>query len=199
MDKQAFLTRFLLQTQPSCLDLRTTDKSPFVCNDSLKKAAVLIPVVRRNNELQVIFTKRAQHLRHHPGQFSFPGGQYEQSDKDLQHTALRETEEEIGIKPDQVTILGRLPKLPTISGFVVTPYIGFVQSNHSLKIDRQEVSSLLEVPLEFLMNKNNFYLHHLIANKKRHFTYCIPYKNQMIWGATAQMVKNLQQQLNRQA
>ena len=195
MDKQTFLNRFLFQTQPLSADLRTADKSLFVNNNSLKKAAVLIPLVKRSNGLNIILTERALHLRHHPGQISFPGGKYEQSDNSLQHTALRETEEEIGILQEQVTVFGTLPKLPTVSGFVVSPYLGFVQSNHSLKIDKQEVRTVFELPLEFLLNKSNFYLQHLTANKKRHYTYCIPYQNRMIWGATAQMLKNLQRQL----
>ena len=195
MDKQTFLNRFLFQNQPVSADLRTADKSLFVNNQSLKKAAVLIPLVKRSNGLNIILTERALHLRHHPGQISFPGGKYELGDNSLQHTALRETEEEIGILHKEITVFGTLPKLPTVSGFVVSPYLGFVQSNHSLKIDRQEVRTVFEVPLEFFLNKNNFYLQHLVANKKRHFTYCIPYQGRMIWGATAQMLKNLQRQL----
>lgn len=195
MNKQTFLNRFLFNTPPACADLRTAERSLFINNKNLKKAAVLIPVVKRANGLTIILTERALHLRHHPGQISFPGGKYEQSDNSLQYTALRETEEEIGILQEQISIIGSLPKLPTISGFVVTPYLGFVKNNHSLKIDKQEVKSILEVPLEFFLNKNNFYLQHLVANKKRHFTYCIPYHNRLIWGATAQMLKNLQRQL----
>lgn len=195
MNKQTFLNRFLFQNQPLSADLRTAGKTLFVNNENLKKAAVLIPLVKRANGLNIILTERALHLRHHPGQISFPGGKYEQSDNSLQHTALRETEEEIGILQEQITVFGTLPKLPTVSGFVVSPYLGFVQSNHSLKIDKQEVKSIFEVPLDFFLNKNNFYLQHLLANKKRHFTYCIPYQNRMIWGATAQMLKNLQRQL----
>lgn len=195
MNKQTFLTRFLFQNQPASADLRTAEKSLFVNNKTLKKAAVLIPIVKRQNGLHIILTERALHLRHHPGQVSFPGGKYEQHDHSLQHTALRETEEEIGILAEQICVFGTLPKLPTVSGFVVSPYLGFVNSNHSLKIDEQEVKSVFEIPLTFLLNKNNFYLQHLTANKKRHFTYCIPYQNRMIWGATAQMLKNLQRQL----
>ncbi len=196
MDKQTFLNRFLFHNQQVNSDLRTAEKSLFVNNQTLKKAAVLIPLVKRQNGLNIILTERALHLRHHPGQVSFPGGKQEQSDSSLQHTALRETEEEIGIAQNQVTVFGTLPKLPTVSGFVVSPYLGFVDSNHSTLIDPQEVRSVFEVPLEFLLNKKHFYLQHLVANKKRHFTYCIPYQNRLIWGATAQMLYNLQMHLN---
>jgi len=195
MDKQTFLNRFLLHNPPLSADLRSAEKSLFVNNHTLKKAAVLIPLVKRQNGLHILLTERALHLRHHPGQVSFPGGKQEQSDHSLLHTALRETQEEIGILAEQISVFGTLPKLPTVSGFVVSPYLGFVNSNHSLKIDEQEVKSVFDVPLDFFLNKNNFYLQHLTANKKRHFTYCIPYQNRMIWGATAQMLKNLQRHI----
>ena len=195
MDKQTFLNHFLLQNPPINNDLRTINKSLFVHNKNLKKAAVLVPIVKRSNGLNIILTERALHLRHHPGQISFPGGKYEHSDDSLQYTALRETQEEIGILPEQVNIFGTLPTLPTVSGFIVSPYIGFVSSSHLLAIDPQEVKSVFELPLTFLLNKEHFYLHHLMANKKRHFTYYIPYKNRMIWGATAQMLKSLQSQI----
>ena len=196
MDKQTFLNRFLLHNQPLSRDLRSAEQSLFIDSHLLKKAAVLIPLVKRANGLNIIFTERALHLRHHPGQISFPGGKQETADASLKQTALRETEEETGILQDQITIFGTLPKLPTVSGFVVSPYLGFVQANHSLQIDEREVKSIFEVPLTFLLNKNNFYLQHLSANAKRHFTYCIPYQGRMIWGATAQMLYNLQRQLN---
>ncbi len=190
MDKQTFLNRFLFHNQ------QVSDKKLLNAdNKGLKKAAVLMPLVKRRHGLNIIFTERASHLRHHPGQVSFPGGKYEQSDGSLQHTALRETQEEIGILQNQVSIFGSLPQLPTVSGFVVSPYLGFVSSNHSTLIDPQEVKSVFEVPLEYLLNKDNFHKQHLLANKKRHFTYCIAYQNRMIWGATAQMIINLQKHL----
>ncbi len=195
MDKQTFLNRFLLHRQAANVQPRSAGKPLFIKNNHLKKAAVLIPLVKRRHGLNIILTERALHLRHHPGQISFPGGKYEPSDSSLQHTALRETQEEIGILQKQISLFGSLAKLPTVSGFIVTPYLGFVQSQHSLHIDKQEVRTVFEVPLEFFLNKKNFYLQHLTANKKRHFIYCIPYQNRMIWGATAQMLKNLQRQL----
>ena len=191
MNKQTFLTRFIFHNQPTTPKFRANEES----FNSLKKAAVLIPLVERHNGLHIILTKRAQHLRHHPGQISFPGGKYEQKDASLIQTALRETQEEIGILQEEVTIFGTQPKLPTVSRFVVSPYLGFVKSAHSLKIDTQEVQSIFEVPLNFLANKNNYYLHHFTGNKKRRYSYCIPYQNQLVWGATAQMLKNLQIQL----
>ena len=195
MDKQTFLNRFLLQNRFAAAK-EDLHKDPWHLNQkSLKKAAVLLPLIERQNGLNILFTERALHLRHHPGQISFPGGRYEASDNSLQGTALRETEEEIGILHSQVDIFGSLPGLPTISGFVVSPFLGFVCSEHNIQIDQQEVRSVFEVPLPYLLDSDNFYKQHLFANKKRHFTYCIPYQNHLIWGATAQMLKNLQEHL----
>ncbi|WP_372880952.1 CoA pyrophosphatase [Psychromonas sp.] len=195
MNKQTFLNRFLFHNRCD-IAKRHVHKNPFNLNQkTLKKAAVLLPLIERQNGLNILFTERALHLRHHPGQISFPGGRYEQSDFSLLHTALRETEEEIGILQCQVDIFGSLPELPTISGFVVSPFLGFVNSDHNIQIDQQEVRGVFEVPLPYLLDPQHFYKHHLLANRKRHFTYCIPYQNRLIWGATAQMLKNLQEHL----
>lgn len=196
MEKLIFLNRFLLHNQPVSCDLRMPLASLLASHKTLKKAAVLVPLVKRRNGLNIILTERALHLRHHPGQVSFPGGKQEQFDQSLQHTALRETEEEIGILPEQVTVLGTLTNLATVSGFVISPYIGFVDSDHSLAIDAKEVRSVFEVPLEYLLNRKNFYREPLSANSKGHYIYCIPYQNRLIWGATAQLLFNLQAHVN---
>lgn len=186
MNRASFLNHFVLsKIVPTAL------KSPF-SQPALREAAVLIALVERNNGLNIILTERALHLRHHPGQVSFPGGKHERFDNSLQQTALRETAEEIGIKEDLIEIIGQLSTLGTTSGFEVSPFVAFVDKNYVLAIDEQEVKSVFELPLSFVLNNNNFYQQHLIANKKRHFTYCIAYQNHLIWGATAQMLKNLQ-------
>ena len=196
MDKKKFLNRFLFHHRGDVATPHMHKASFNLNRNTLKKAAVLLPLIERENGLNILFTERALHLRHHPGQISFPGGRYEQSDHSLQQTALRETQEEVGILQNQVSIFGALPNLPTISGFVVSPFLGFVDSEHNIVIDQQEVRSIFEVPLSYLLNPNNFYKQHLVANKKRKFTYCIPYQNRLIWGATAQILKNLQTHLS---
>ncbi|MFT5559571.1 MAG: 8-oxo-dGTP pyrophosphatase MutT (NUDIX family) [Sphingobacteriales bacterium] len=195
MNKHIFLNRFLFHNRQNISDL-LTHKTPFNLNQQgLKKAAVLLPLIKRQNGLNLIFTERALHLRHHPGQISFPGGRYELTDHSLQQTALRETEEEIGILQSQVSLCGSLPNLPTGSGFMISPFLGFIDNEHTILIDKQEVRSVFEVPLSYLLDKKNYYKQHFFANKKRHFTYCIPYQNRLIWGATAQIIKNLQEHL----
>ena len=188
MNRHSFSTLFTLTPLTSMQVKENSQKT-------LKKAAVLIALVEREACLNVILTVRAQHLRHHPGQVSFPGGKYETFDNSLKQTALRETAEEIGIHSDLVEIIGKLPPLNTVSGFEVHPFIGFVDKSFTLNIDSQEVQTVFEVPITFLLKNKNYYKQHLFANKKRHFTYCIPYQNHLIWGATAQILRNLQASL----
>ena len=188
MNRTRFLTRFLFTR----LADHTAQSYPVRPH---RQAAVLIILVERENGLHIILTERALHLRHHPGQVSFPGGKHEQFDASLLQTAIRETEEEIGISGDFLEVIGQLAPLYTTSGFEVFPCVAFAKPNFNLKIDVQEVKSTFEVPLAFLLDNKNIYLQHLIANKQRHATYCIPFQNHLIWGATAQIIKNLLQML----
>lgn len=156
-----------------------------------KPAAVLIPILEHSHSLSVLFTVRASHLKHHAGQVSFPGGKQESFDHSLQDTALRETHEEIGLAPSQVEIVGNLPKYRTVSRYEVEPYIGFVPELTELQLDKNEVDSTFEVPLSFLMDKDNHYIH-WVKRKNRQFPiYFIPWKEHNIWGATAAFVRNL--------
>lgn len=197
MNKQHFLNRFMLQqansTAPSThlAQLQLTQQKP------LKKAAILMPLIQRENGLHMILTQRALHLRHHAGQVSFPGGRHELSDHSLADTALRETHEEIGIAQNSIQLIGRLSPLTTTTGYHVTPFIGFVENSEQVIIDRHEVKECFEVPFSFLLNRKNFTKQHLVANKRRHFTYCCAYQDHLIWGATAQMLINLQRHLHR--
>lgn len=186
MNRSSFLTRFLLSPMRS-------NKQHFpLPQKKFKNAAVMIALVEREGNLHVILTERALHLRHHPGQISFPGGKYEHQDKNLQQTALRETNEEIGIAPQFVEIIGQLPTLKTNSGFEITPFVALVDNQLALNIDEQEVKSVFEIPLHFLLDKRNIHKQHLMANKQRPFVYCIHYHNHLIWGATAHILKSLQ-------
>ncbi|MGJ8581102.1 MAG: CoA pyrophosphatase, partial [Psychromonas sp.] len=191
---QQFLNRFMLQK--TTLTSPSSHLAPLQYHRKpLKKAAVLMPLIQRSNGLQMILTQRAWHLRHHPGQVSFPGGRFELSDLSLAQTALRETEEEIGIEQKHIQLVGQLPDITTTSGYHVTPFIGFVAKHQQVIIDQSEVKSCFEVPFSFLLNNDNFVKQHLVANRQRHFTYCCAYQDHLIWGATAQMIINLQQHL----
>ena len=162
-----------------------------VRTENLTEAAVLIPIVERNNGLKVILTKRSNNLKQHPGQVSFPGGKSEKTDKSLVATALRETKEEIGINNKNVEILGQLSKHVTITGFKITPFIGRIRMGFSTEIQTSEVSEIFEVPLSYLSNPRNFRVESVKWKGKKRFFYSIPYGPYYIWGATARILKNL--------
>ena len=158
-------------------------------------AAVLIPVIARAEGLTVLFTQRTTHLKSHSGQVSFPGGRAERGDASAEFTALREAEEEIGLPPERVEILARLPDYHTRTGFRVTPVIGLVQPPLELTPDPREVEEIFEVPLAFLLDERNQ------QRRTREFQgqavgfYVFEYQNRTIWGATAGMLVNLYKML----
>lgn len=118
-------------------------------------AAVLIPVVAHARELTLLFTQRTTHLRSHSGQVAFPGGRAEASDASAEFTALREAEEEIGLRPAGVEVLARLPDYRTRTGYRVTPVVGLLTPPLALTPDPHEVAEIFEVPLDFLMDERN--------------------------------------------
>jgi 8-oxo-dGTP pyrophosphatase MutT (NUDIX family) len=163
-------------------------------------AAVLVPLVRRTDGLHVLLTRRTDHLRDHAGQISFPGGRCEAEDAGPAGTALRETEEEVGLRREHVEVIGALPTYTTVTHYVVTPVVALVTPPFELTLDTFEVAEAFEVPLGFLMTP---------AHHRRHlFTYeggqrqflSMPWQGRggdgepreyFIWGATAAMLRNL--------
>ena len=154
-------------------------------------AAVLIPIVQKETHLSVLLTKRAEHLNDHAGQISFPGGLKEDSDSDIQQTALREAHEEIGLAHHYVEALGLLPDYFTITGYQVTPVVALVNSIQDLTPDPNEVSEIFEVPLSFLMNPANHQIREWRGEDSHRRFYAMPYESKFIWGATAGMLRNL--------
>lgn len=162
----------------------------------LTPSAVLIPLVERRGDVYVLLTQRSALLRHHPNQISFPGGKSEVHDLSLQATALRETNEELGIAPEQVTIFGQLPVHHTITGFMVTPFIGFVDNNYQAQINRGEVAKLFELPLrEVLTNVDHFNLD-ITRGERQHQVYFKPTQGWPIWGITAAILEQLRNLLH---
>ena len=155
---------------------------------TLKAAGVLVPVRCHDTGLSVLLTQRSAELKHHAGQVSFPGGRMEESDADIEATALRETREEVGITEDQVSIIGYLETMPTVTGYAVTPVVGLVEGLVDLEIDRTEVAYTFEVPLSFLLDPAN---HRLVQRQWQGLSFSMVefhYDGQRIWGATAQML-----------
>jgi 8-oxo-dGTP pyrophosphatase MutT (NUDIX family) len=155
------------------------------------RAAVLIPLVLQADGLSVLLTQRTNHLRDHAGQISFPGGRMDDEDKDAIDTALRESEEEIGLHRDNVEIIGHLPDYLTVSGYSVTPIIGLVKPQAEYVLDAFEVADVFEVPLRFLMNPENHQVRVWESEQGSRRFYAMPYENRFIWGATAGMLRNL--------
>ncbi|MFT4171162.1 MAG: CoA pyrophosphatase [Rhodocyclaceae bacterium] len=152
------------------------------------RAAVLIPIVADGAGLSVLFTRRTDHLYHHPGQISFPGGRVEAADANDISTALRETQEEIGLAPDRIQILGQLPGYGTVTGFRITPIVGLVNAPLTLALDAFEVAEVFQVPLAHLTNPRNYQIHRIErAGLVREF-YAVPHAGRFIWGATAGML-----------
>ncbi|WP_117234648.1 CoA pyrophosphatase [Vibrio maerlii] len=194
MNKQQFLHRFNLSL-PHAYHQESLNRLKKTPTDAMRQAAVLIALVERPNGLQVIFTKRASHLRHHPGQISFPGGKFEQTDGSLAYTAIREAEEEVGIPSSMIEVVGQLPTLPTISQFLVTPIIAFVNPDYQPVIDANEVELLFEAPAEFVFNKQNLFSQQFEINEHIHRIFAIPYQEHFIWGVTGQIIEAFQKQL----
>ncbi|MES2354117.1 MAG: CoA pyrophosphatase [Pseudomonadota bacterium] len=157
----------------------------------LTPAAVLIPIISREDGLTVLFTQRTSHLTDHAGQISFPGGRAEPEDATMEETALRETEEEIGLPRSYVTLLGHLPEYITRTGFRVTPVVGWAEPGFSLTLDSFEVDEVFEVPLAFLLNPANHQYKSMMWEGQERYFYAMPYQSRNIWGATASMLRSL--------
>ncbi len=157
----------------------------------LTQAAVLVPLVLHESGLSVLLTRRTGHLRDHPGQISFPGGRVESGDSSALATALRETEEEIGLSPQDIEIAGYLAPHAVITGFVVTPVVGFIKPDPELILDRFEVAEAFEVPLKFLLDPVNRRTDQRQIQGVEISTFQYLYQQHRIWGATAFMLRNL--------
>ncbi|MGE5545566.1 MAG: CoA pyrophosphatase [Solirubrobacterales bacterium] len=161
-------------------------------------AAVLVPLFERPDGMTVLLTQRTAHLANHPGQISFPGGRLDPGDcGDQIACALRETEEEVGLAREHVTVLGQLDEYVTGTGFAVTPVVGVITPPVDLSPDSFEVAEIFEVPLEFLVDPANHRLHRReVAGRSRPF-WAMTWQDRLIWGATAGILVNLSDILGR--
>lgn len=163
---------------------------------TLTPAAVLVPLVERAEGYTVLLTQRTTHLEHHAGQISFPGGRAEAEDASPVETALREAEEEIGLhRRHVVEIAGFLDVYQTITGFLVTPVVGFVTPPFELTLDDFEVAEAFEVPLEFILDPRHHEQRSVFYKGQPRRYYVIPYQDRFIWGATAAMLVNFARRL----
>lgn len=158
---------------------------------ALTPAAVLVPLVARPGGLTVMFTQRTDHLLHHAGQISFPGGHMEPGDGTPRETALRETEEEVGLDRRHVEIIGRLDRYVTRTGFSITPVVALVTPPFETNPDPEEVDEVFEVPLSFLLDPANHQRHSREFEGRTREFHAMPFGDYYIWGATAGMLINL--------
>ncbi|HXZ92757.1 MAG TPA: CoA pyrophosphatase [Burkholderiales bacterium] len=163
----------------------------------LRPAAVLMPIVLRAGQWTMLFTRRTEHLRSHAGQISFPGGSAESGDAGPEATALRESQEELGLEPGRVELVGRLGEYCTRTGFRITPVVGVLLPPLALRPDAEEVEETFEVPLAFLLDARNYQRHSRLYEGELRTFFAIPYGDYYIWGATAGMLVNLHRQLAR--
>ncbi|MEG3619423.1 CoA pyrophosphatase [Magnetovibrio sp. PR-2] len=161
----------------------------------LKPAAVLVGLVERDEGVTLLLTRRTDHLEHHPGQVSFPGGHVDPGDVDAIATALRETEEEVGITAEHIDIVGRLDTYVTRTGFEVVPVVAMIRPTFDLTPDPHEVAEVFEVPLTFLLDPANHHRHEREFEGGKRYFYAMPYRDYFIWGATAGMIMDLYQTL----
>lgn len=162
---------------------------------ALLAAAVLTPLVDRPGGLTVLFTRRTDHLRNHAGQISFPGGRVDRTDATLLETALRETEEEIGLDRRYVETIGLLDPYETVTGYRITPVVGLVSPELPLAPDPAEVAEVFEVPLTFLLAPGHHQVRETERGGIRRAFFVFDYGPYTIWGATAGMLMNLYRRL----
>jgi 8-oxo-dGTP pyrophosphatase MutT (NUDIX family) len=158
-------------------------------------AAVLVPLVNRPQGLMLLLTQRSADLPDHPGQISFPGGRVEPDDATHAHAALREAREEVGLPEARVAVLGELASYETVTGFRVSPIVGWVEPPFALTLDPMEVADAFEVPLAFLLDPANQQRHFRMLGDHRRDFWAIPYGERYIWGATAAMLMILDRTL----
>lgn len=171
------------------------DLRHMIVREGLRDAAVLIPVVDHQGEATVILTKRTERLRSHSGQVAFPGGSIDATDASPEAAALRETEEEIGLSPHFIKVVGRMPDYVTGSGYRIAPVLSVVKPGFTLQLNPLEVDAAFEVPLSFLMDPENHRRESRVWQERERFYYTMPYEERLIWGVTAGIIRTLYERL----
>jgi 8-oxo-dGTP pyrophosphatase MutT (NUDIX family) len=159
-------------------------------NPPLIRASVLVPIHTIDDEICLLLTKRTETVEHHKGQISFPGGMCDATDQDCRFTALREAEEEVGIQHADVEVLGIMDDMLTTTGFVVAPVIGCIPYPYPFRINADEVAELIHVPVSFFLNPRNERKEVWEYNGKQRTVLIYPFKDHVIWGATARIIKD---------
>lgn len=161
----------------------------------LRPAAVLVGLIDRGAGLHVVLTKRSSRLKHHPGQIAFPGGKVDAGDADVTAAALREAWEEVGLRAEQVEVLGHLPAHETVTSFTVTPVLGLIRDGFDPVAEPGEVEEVFEVPLAHLADPANYLVQSRRWRGQRRYYHTVPWGPYYIWGATARMLRGLAERM----
>ncbi len=160
-----------------------------IIDTSRVAAAVLVPIYYKQGEYYILFTKRTEKVKEHKGEISFPGGAYQEEDRTLLDTALRECAEEISLPADEVRVLGELDDIASrTSNYIISPFVALIPWPHRLKVDGEEAEEIIEVPIQALLDEDCMRQETEIVNGKEVPLYFYHYKGKVIWGATARIL-----------
>lgn len=163
----------------------------------MRHAAVMIPLLEMDHQWHVLLTQRSESLVEHRGQVAYPGGARERQDKDLQQTALREMQEEIGVDPDDVIVFGHLGDMPIVTGYLVRPFVGQIPWPYELVLSNDEVQNAFTIPINWLSDpKNHEVAFRSFAGREFQVIYFDHYDGHQLWGASAEMTLALLSALN---
>ena len=150
-------------------------------------AAVLVPIYEKDGQYYILFIKRTEWVEKHKGEISFPGGRHEARDKTLLDTALRESTEEINLKPEDVEVLGELDDVVSVkTNYLISPFLAFIPCPYGFRVDGRETEEIIEVPIAVLINRGN--PHQEIYSGEQVMAYTYYYRQRVIWGATARIL-----------
>lgn len=186
---QEYIIQKLLEAQKNSPDSDGYAEIPVRPDTHLKCAAVLVPLTYYQNEWHLLFTRRTDRVESHKGQVSFPGGACDEGETTPEQTALREAEEEIGMRPEDVIVLGRLSQLITVSNYRVSPIVGVIPFPYAFKVEGFEVERVFTMPVSWLANKSNYWEFSLRESERSLIAYH-PFDGELLWGATARMTVN---------
>jgi len=183
---QEYIAQKLKESRKNAADSDGYAEIPVKPSTHLRNAAVLVPLTYVQDEWHILFTRRTDRVQSHKGQVSFPGGASDEGETTPEQTALRESEEEIGMRREEVQVLGRLSQLITVSSFRVTPVVGVIPFPYAFKVEGAEVARVFTIPLMWLSDRNNYWEFFLRDSERSLITYH-PYDGELLWGATARM------------
>lgn len=193
-----------LRTRLHSVEAATADQPPFSDYDfsggrpqgtALRDASVLVPLIDRPEGLSLLLTQRTNEMPTHAGQIAFPGGRRQVEDPSAIWTALREAQEEVGLDPDLVEVIGTADSYETVTSYRITPVVGIVQPHAVFRADPREVADVFEVPFSFVMDPANHQTHQREWNGQQRTYLAMPYGERYIWGATAGMLRALHARL----